>query len=200
MAFQTKQREPIFDNHIKLMIDRRVRQIFGLFMIAISIVMFVILFSYNPEDPSWLSSSNKRPTNLVGSAGASISSILFMIIGFGAWVIPTILITWGGRFLFNKGWSKALGRLIFLPIVVALICIAAATIDTPFGWSNPFGFGGLFGEMVIGSIKTLLSIDNLIEERTLSFVLFTASVFVFLFILGFTFFELKVFLKKSLKK
>ena len=71
MAFQTKQREPIFDNHIKLMIDRRVRQIFGLFMIAISIVMFVILFSYNPEDPSWLSSSDKRPTNLVGSAGAS---------------------------------------------------------------------------------------------------------------------------------
>ncbi|MFL2799214.1 MAG: hypothetical protein ACJZ89_06495, partial [Paracoccaceae bacterium] len=57
---------------------------------------------------------------------------------------------------------------------------------------------GLFGEMVIGSIRNLLSIDDLIEERTLSFVLFTASVFLFLFILGFTFFELKVVLKKIL--
>ncbi|MGB0635032.1 MAG: DNA translocase FtsK [Paracoccaceae bacterium] len=198
MAFQTKQREPMFDNNIKLIIDRRIRQLFGLFLLTIGVLMFVILFSYSPDDPSWLSSSGKRPSNLMGSVGASISSILFMIIGFGAWVIPTILIAWGTRFLFNKGWSKALKRLIFVPIAVALICISAATIVTPFGWSNPFGLGGLFGEMVIGSIKNVLSIDNLIEERSLKFMLFAISSCVFLFILGFTPFELRMLLKKVL--
>jgi S-DNA-T family DNA segregation ATPase FtsK/SpoIIIE len=199
MAFQTKQREPIFDNHIRLIIDKRSREMFGLFLIGFGLLFSIILFSYNPEDPSWLSSSSKAPTNYFGTLGASISSVLFMIIGSSAWFIPIILVVWGLRFLFHKGWSKAFGRLIYSPLAVAIICVFASTNPTPANWNNPFGFGGLFGEMVLGLIKSFLFIDRIIEERALTLGLFTTSLCIFLFVLGFNLFEMKKLTRSALK-
>ena len=66
MAFQANQREPIFDNNIKLIIDRRSRELFGLLLIGVSLFLFTLLLTYNADDSSWLSSSSKSPKNIMG--------------------------------------------------------------------------------------------------------------------------------------
>ena len=171
MAFQVNQREPIFDNNIKLIIDRRSRELFGLLLIGVSLFLFTLLLTYNADDSSWLSSSSKSPKNLMGQFGASTASLLFMIVGLSSWIIPSLLTAWGLRFLLHIGSNRALGRLVFSPIAVALICIFASSNPIPAEWSNPFGLGGLFGDMVLGSIINIFSII-LIFSFPFSFVIY----------------------------
>ena len=191
MAFQVNQREPVFDNNIKLIIDRRSRELFGLLLIGVSLFLFVLLLSYNAEDSSWLSSSGKSPKNIMGQFGASTSSLLFMIVGLSSWIIPSLLTAWGLRFLLHIGSNRALGRLVFSPIVIALICIFASSSPTPSEWSNPFGLGGLFGDMVLGSIINVFSIKSLVGLNLLTLILFIFSISATFFVFGFSFIELK---------
>ena len=191
MAFQTNQREPIFDNNIKLIIDRRSRELFGLLLIGVSLFLFTLLLTYNADDSSWLSSSSKSPKNIMGQFGASTASLLFMIVGLSSWIIPSLLTAWGLRFLLHIGSNRALGRLVFSPIAVALICIFASSYPTPAEWSNPFGLGGLFGDMVLGSIINIFSIKSLVGVNLLSLTLFILSATTTFFVFGFSGFELK---------
>ena len=191
MAFQANQREPIFDNNIKLIIDRRSRELFGLLLIGVSLFLFTLLLTYNADDSSWLSSSSKSPKNIMGQFGASTASLLFMIVGLSSWIIPSLLTAWGLRFLLHIGSNRALGRLVFSPIAVALICIFASSNPTPAEWSNPFGLGGLFGDMVLGSIINIFSIKSLVGVNLLSLTLFILSATTTFFVFGFNGFELR---------
>jgi|TARA_B110000196_G_scaffold27873_1_gene20948 S-DNA-T family DNA segregation ATPase FtsK/SpoIIIE len=191
MAFQVNQREPVFDNNIKLIIDRRSRELFGLLLIGVSLFLFILLLSYNAEDSSWLSSSGKGPKNIMGQFGASTASLLFMIVGLSSWIIPSLLTVWGIRFLLHIGSNRALGRLVFSPIAIALICIFASSSPTPIEWSNPFGLGGLFGDMVLGSIINVFSIKSVVGLNLLTLTLFILSASTTFFVFGFSFFELK---------
>ena len=191
MAFQANQREPIFDNNIKLIIDRRSRELFGLLLIGVSLFLFTLLLTYNADDSSWLSSSSKSPKNIMGQFGASTASLLFMIVGLSSWIIPSLLTAWGLRFLLHIGSNRALGRLVFSPIAVALICIFASSNPTPAEWSNPFGLGGLFGDMVLESIINIFSIESLVGVNLLSLTLFILSATATFFVFGFNGFELR---------
>ena len=191
MTFQTNQREPIFDNNIKLIIDRRSRELFGLLLIGVSLFLFTLLLTYNADDSSWLSSSSKSPKNIMGQFGASTASLLFMIVGLSSWIIPSLLTAWGLRFLLHIGSNRALGRLVFSPIAVALICIFASSNPIPAEWSNPFGLGGLFGDMVLGSIINIFSIKSLVGVNLLSLTLFILSATTTFFVFGFNGFELR---------
>ena len=193
MAFQTKKLQPIIDNHVKVIIDRKSRELLGLCLLAIGAMFLLILFSYSPKDPSWLSATGASPTNIMGQFGASVSNSLFMIIGLGSWSIPLIFLSWGVRFLIHKGSTRAIGRLIFAPIAIASISIYASTYIPNPEWSNPFGIGGLFGDMVLGSIITIISATDAIHLTALSVTLLLISGGLLLFILGFEKGELKAF-------
>ncbi|MFQ3354388.1 MAG: S-DNA-T family DNA segregation ATPase FtsK/SpoIIIE [Paracoccaceae bacterium] len=193
MAFQTRKPQPIMDNHVKVIIDRKSRELLGLCLLAVGGIFLLILFSYSPKDPGWLSATGASPTNIMGQFGASVSSSLFMIIGFSSWSIPLIFISWGVRFLAHKGSTRAIGRLIFAPIAIASISIYASTYIPNPEWSNPFGIGGLFGDMVLGSIITIISATEAIHLTALSGTLLLISGGLLLFILGFEKSELKAF-------
>ena len=127
----------------------------------------------------------------MGQFGASTASLLFMIVGLSSWIIPSLLTAWGLRFLLHIGSNRALGRLVFSPIAVALICIFASSNPTPAEWSNPFGLGGLFGDMVLGSIINIFSIKSLVGVNLLSLTLFILSATTTFFVFGFSGFELR---------
>ncbi|MBT6436424.1 MAG: DNA translocase FtsK [Rhodobacteraceae bacterium] len=160
-------------------------------MIGVSLFLFTLLLTYNADDSSWLSSSSKSPKNIMGQFGASTASLLFMIVGLSSWIIPSLLTAWGLRFLLHIGSNRALGRLVFSPIAVALICIFASSNPIPAEWSNPFGLGGLFGDMVLGSIINIFSIKSLVGINLLSLTLFILSATATFFVFGFNGFELR---------
>ena len=75
-----------------------------------------------------------------------------MIVGWGAWGLGDCFDGWGARFALHRGQERAMGRVIFAPIAMALGAIYAATLTPNAEWlqTHNFGLGGLFGDTVMG--------------------------------------------------
>ena len=185
MAFQTRHRDPLFDSDTQAVIERRGRELVGLTLIGLGILAAMLLASYSPEDPNWLNATDVPPRNLLGSVGAAIASPLYVIAGYGSWVISLVLLVWGMRFLFHFGAERAFGRLIFAPIAVALVAVYASTHVPGAGWAHSFGLGGLFGDTILGALLGVLPVSASAGLKTLALALFAGSLALGVFVLGF---------------
>ena len=116
MAFQARHRDPLFDSDTQAIIERRGKELIGLAASGAAILVAMMLGSYSPDDPNWLSATDAPARNLLESIGAAIASPLYVISGYGAWGIAVVLAVWGARFTFHYGAERAINRLIFAPI------------------------------------------------------------------------------------
>ena len=81
------------------------------------------------------------------------------MIGGGSWSLVPILLIWGLRFILHIGSERAIGRLIFTPIAIALSSVYAASIVPVKTWLHSFGMGGLFGDTIVGSLLTIVPLS-----------------------------------------
>ena len=188
MAYQTR-REPLVDAAIQEAIEKRGRELLGLALFALGVMAAMMLASYSPDDPSWMSASDAPVKNWLGHAGAAITAPFIMIIGYGTWAIPAALLTWGGRFVLHWGSDRALTRIIFFPISVAIFSIYASTMAPGSTWEHSFGLGGLFGDTVVGALLNILPVAMATGLNLLALVSGLALVAMGAFALGFTRFE-----------
>ena len=193
MAYQTRSRDPLFDRETQAALERRARELVGLLLIGLGVALALILVSYTPDDPSWLSATDEPARNLLGRFGASIASPLFVIAGFGAWAISVVLFVWGLRFVAHMGAERAFGRLIFAPIAVALASVYASTLVPMSDWTYSFGLGGLFGDTVLGAILGVVPVKATLGLKVLSFVVGIGTLAMVLYVLGSTRDELRGF-------
>ena len=193
MAFPARERDPLFDGDTAALLEKRGRELVGLALIGVGVLVAMILWSYSPDDPSWLSATDKPAGNWLGRPGASIAAPLFMIAGYGAWSIVLILATWGIRLVTHRGTERAISCLTFAPIAVALASVYIATHTVPAGWPHSFGLGGLFGETVLGAILSIAPISAAIGVKILSALLFFGAIALTVFVMGFTRPEIKTF-------
>ena len=119
-SYQIRQRDPLLDSSTQAVLERRGKELLGAALVGMAVVVVMILGSYVPEDPGWMSATDAPAQNMLGRFGASVASPLFIIAGYGAWGLPLALFTWGLRFITHRGEEEALGRVIFVPIAVAL--------------------------------------------------------------------------------
>ncbi|MDF1871053.1 DNA translocase FtsK [Vannielia sp.] len=186
MAYQAKQRDPLFDSNMQAAIERRGRELAGLGMLGAALLIALILGSYVPDDPSWLSATDDPAQNLLGRFGASVAGPLFIIVGYASWTIPVILAAWGLRFTRHLGSERALGRLIFAPIAIAAAAIYGAMLSPGTGWTHSFGLGGLFGDTVLGALLTILPFGAGAGVRVLAIPMGLGALALVLFAVGCT--------------
>ncbi|WP_448327314.1 DNA translocase FtsK 4TM domain-containing protein [Sulfitobacter sp. M13] len=193
MAYQTRGRDPLLDTNMAEAIEKRGKELLGLGLIALGLMAAMMIGSYTPDDPNWMVSTDAPVQNWLGRMGASIAAPLFMIVGWGAWSVAAVLLAWGVRFALHRGEERAVGRLIFAPIGVALCSIYGATLTPDAAWlqTHSFGLGGLFGDTVMGVILTVLPIGSTFTIKLMS-LLMGVSILVFgAFVFGFTRLELQ---------
>ena len=188
MAYQTRGRDPLLDSNMAEAIEKRGRELLGLALIMLGVMAAMMIGSYTPDDPNWMVSTDAPVQNWMGRIGASIAAPLFMIVGWGAWGIAIVLLFWGGRFALHQGDDRAIGRLIFAPIAVALGAIYAATLAPGQEWllTHSFGLGGLFGDTVMGALLTILPIGSTLTVKLMSLLMGMAILALGAFVLGFT--------------
>ena len=191
MAYQTRGRDPLFDTDMAQAIEKRGKELLGLALVALGLAAAAMVFSYHPDDPSFLSASDRPVQNWLGGFGASIAAPLFMIVGWGAWGLAIVLGVWGVRFASHRGEDRAVGRLIFAPIWVAALSVYSATLQPGPEWTHSFGLGGLFGETVMGMVLNILPISAHFGLKMVSLMLGAGMVALGAFVLGFTRVELK---------
>ncbi|WP_299880630.1 DNA translocase FtsK [uncultured Sulfitobacter sp.] len=188
MAYQTRGRDPLLDSKVAEALEKRGKELLGLVLIVLGVMAAMMIGSYTPDDPNWMVSTDAPVQNWMGRIGASIAAPLFMIVGWGAWGIAVCLVVWGVRFALHSGQERAVGRLIFAPIAVALGAIYAATLAPDADWlqTHSFGLGGLFGDTVMGAVLTVLPVGSTFTVKLMSVLMGVAILALGTFVLGFT--------------
>ncbi len=186
MAYQTRGREPLLDSNTQAALEKRGKELLGLGLIALGLMVAMMIGSYSPDDPNWMLASDAPVQNWLGRFGASLAQPIVMIVGRGAWVLPLALLTWGVRLTLHKGEDRAMSRLMFVPIVVALASVFASTLTPPDGWPHTYGLGGLFGDTVLGLFLTILPFGTGAGVNLLAFLLGAGVLVSGAFVTGFT--------------
>ncbi|WIY26996.1 DNA translocase FtsK [Parasedimentitalea psychrophila] len=188
MAFQTRSRDPLLDSNMQAAIEKRGKELIGIALIMLGLMAAAMIGSYTPDDPNWWVSTDAPVQNWLGRPGASITALLFMIVGKGAWAISLILLMWGARFVLHWGEDRAMPRTIFAPIAIALSSVYAANLVPDAIWevSHNFGLGGLFGDTVMGALLTLSPINYVITVKLMTLLTALSMLTLGAFVLGFT--------------
>ncbi|MEO1138321.1 MAG: DNA translocase FtsK [Pseudomonadota bacterium] len=188
MAYQTRGRDPLLDSSMAEAIEKRGKELLGLALLAVGVMAAMMIGSYHPDDPSWMAATDAPVHNWLGRIGASIAAPLFMIVGWGAWGLAIVPGAWGIRFAVHRGNERALGRLIFAPIWVAVLALYASSLTPGPEWAatHSFGLGGLFGDTVLGAILGVLPVGASFGLKMLSLVLGATMLALGAFVLGFT--------------
>jgi S-DNA-T family DNA segregation ATPase FtsK/SpoIIIE len=192
MAYQTRTRDPLLDSTTQAALQRRGRELVGLLLVCVGLAALAAVWSYTPEDPSWITATEDPVQNWMGRVGAAVAAPLFMVIGWGALGIGGMILAWGVRFLSHRGQDRAIGRLIFAPIAVALLSIYASTLVPGAGWPHSFGLGGLFGDTALSIALTVVPVGPLLGVKLLSALIAVLTLGLVLFATGFTREELTV--------
>ena len=187
MAFQTRSRDPLLDSTMQAAIEKRGKELIGIFLIALGLAVAAMVGSYTPDDPNWMVSTDAPVQNWLGRPGASIAAPLFMVVGWAAWTLALTPLAWGVRFLLHKGEERVLGRMIFAPVLLAVAAIYAATLVPEADWkaTHSFGLGGLFGDTVMGALLTLLPVSSHFAVKLMSLVMAAAMLGLGVFVAGF---------------
>jgi len=81
-----------------------------LFVVVVSVYLFVTLASHDVRDPGFSSSGGSVINNLGGSFGAWISDFLLVVVGYMAWLLPFLMLGAGAKLLRERsepvGWPE----------------------------------------------------------------------------------------------
>ncbi|WP_417250245.1 DNA translocase FtsK [Celeribacter sp.] len=186
-SYQARGRDPLFDRNTQAVLERRGKELLGLALIGVGVLFALMLGSYVPEDPSWLSVTDAPVQNMLGRMGATIASPLMIVVGLASWGFAVVFAVWGLRFVLHRGEERALSRAVFAPIAIALAAVFASSYGT-----STQGFGGLFGDTALAGLLSLSPIDQGFALKLLTFLSLAAALAVALFTLGVTRAELSV--------
>ena len=192
-SINARQRDPLLDQNTTAMLERRGRELVGLGLLLTAVLFALCLGSYSPQDPGWMVATDQPAHNILGRIGAAVASTLIIIGGKGAWMIPITLGVWGGRFVTHRGADRAVGRIVFAVIAVALASVFAATLVPGADWPHAFGLGGLFGDTILGTLLGVAPVNAGLGLNLFSFILGLMLVVMGLWVTGFTFVELQTF-------
>ncbi len=187
-SLNARNRDPLLDSTTQAAIERRSKELIGIALILLGFAAAAMIWSYTPDDPNWMVSTDAPVQNWMGRIGASIAAPLFMIVGWGSWGIALVLIGWGVRFAGHFGEDRAVARLIFAPIWIAIVSVYAATLVPGAEWraTHSYGLGGLFGDTVMGALLTLLPISSHFLVKLMSLAMAVGMIALGVFVLGFT--------------
>ncbi len=183
-SWQAKHRDPLFDQNTQAALERRGKELLGAGLVVLGVLIAMMLISYSPDDPSFMSATDQPAENYLGRPGAYIASALFMITGYGTWALVLGAVVWGLRLMLHRGEERIM-RGIFLPIAVVLVSVYATSMAPPAGWTQSFGLGGHLGDMLMGGMLSAMPIRASIAIKVLALLTAIGAVAFLAFVLGF---------------
>ena len=179
-------RSPFLDSALQATLEKRTVELIGIGLTILGILMGLAVYSYSPEDPSWLAATDAPVQNILGVAGASFAAPIMLILGMASWSFSVFAVVWGMRLVFHRGSDRALGRLIFAPFSIAFMSLYCASLVPAASWSHSFGMGGLFGDTLLGQLLILMPFSPALNVTLVSFLVGTLFLAITLYCFGFT--------------
>ena len=126
----------------------------GFFLIALCLYIFISLISYDVSDSGFFNkNSSININNLGGPLGASISDFLYVLIGYGGYVVLLIGCVWSIQILFYEDPYNSLIK-VLVRIASSLFFITCICSIADLYFSN--NFGGILGNSFLTAVTSLL--------------------------------------------
>ena len=134
----------------------RKNEIVAVVLFAISLFLFLSIFTFNEQDLSFYTSSpNVVSQNTTGVIGSYIGGILLFFVGSASYVIPLLVLIWGISRLLQlderKISFKVFGTLVLVVAVSSILSMVADSSST-----MSFAMGGLLGSLISGFLLEYL--------------------------------------------
>jgi len=112
-----------------------VLEIIGIFIFALTVLVFLSFISYNPADLSFYTSHpNTPPKNLINVFGAYLSGMFFFVFGWASYLFPSFLFLWGLKFVraekIRANIIKILGLLILTLALSSFLAMFFISVQT----------------------------------------------------------------------
>ncbi|MGB1033835.1 MAG: DNA translocase FtsK 4TM domain-containing protein, partial [Primorskyibacter sp.] len=186
MAYQARGRDPLMDSGMQAALERRGRELLGVFLALGGMLMAAMLASYTPTDPSLFVSTNAPAQNWLGAVGSNVATVIMMGVGWGGWTLPALFVAWGVRICLHRGDGRVANAVVFGPLWMLLAATYAAGHAAPADWAYSFGPGGVLGDLVLGPLLTIVPLDMALRLAVVQLALGCSIVLLGLFVLGFT--------------
>ncbi len=135
-------------------------EVVAVVLVAVAVLLFLSLITYDPKDPSWNSSVPPHdPSNLIGLAGAYAGDFFLQLFGIASLIIPALLVMIAVRAFFSETAAiplpKALGALLLL---VAFSGFLSLFPNIEIGLlANSSSNGGAVGYIIEGMLSGVMN-------------------------------------------
>jgi S-DNA-T family DNA segregation ATPase FtsK/SpoIIIE len=132
-------------------VSRRVSEIVGVALFALSLIWLIALASYDPNDTAWFfaTGSNDVPANFIGRVGAFLAELSFQVVGFGSYLLPALVAAGGWQYFWCRPvdalYTKATGVTLLLACSSAMLSLLVGSAT--FG-ARTFEAGGFLGAVL----------------------------------------------------
>jgi DNA segregation ATPase FtsK/SpoIIIE, S-DNA-T family len=172
-------------------VSRRVSEVVGVALFALSLIWLIALASYDPNDAAWFfaTGSNDVPANFIGRVGAFLAELSFQVVGFASYLLPGLVAAAGWQYFWCRPvdalYTKAtgVGLLFACSSAMLSLIVGAATSG-----ARTFEAGGFVGALLASWFMAYLnrtgSIIVILTLMVLSLILSTQVSFGRVFAVG----------------
>ena len=145
----------IFKNYINKIGDfiiKRLAELVGIFLVLTSILLFISLISYSPEDPNFIFPENQEIKNFLGFRGSFIADIFFQSIGLISLLIPFSLFFTGLSITINKKFIVIIENIFFIILYIVAAAFFFSIFHKETYWLIINGNNGFVGDLMSETI------------------------------------------------
>ncbi len=123
-------------------------------LLALSVLIWLSLISYNADDPSWnAAASRNHPHNWIGLFGSHVADITLQSFGLAAFTLPLFLLLLSLRWIRSREIGSIPARLVGAMLILVSVCT---------GLSFPSRWEWFHGAIQAGGILGLVTRDALV--------------------------------------
>ena len=163
---------------------RRVRELAGLSLVALSAVFAAALMTWSVQDPSLSHATSRAIRNIAGYPGAICADLLIQILGLGAIMLILPLAVWGWRMLTHRSFDRQALRIACWILCTVISAGFASCWPHGGAWPLPTGLGGVVGDALVRSPAVIFGPPGFLYRLVLGSILLAAAVATFLIASG----------------
>ncbi|WP_024512982.1 DNA translocase FtsK [Bradyrhizobium sp. ARR65] len=172
-------------NSIREALARRLRELAGLGLIALSGVAAAALMTWSVQDPSLSHATSRAIHNLMGYPGAIGADLLMQILGLGSIMAILPLAVRGWRMMNHRPFDREALRFGCWVLATALAAGFASCWPHNGAWPLPTGLGGVVGDALVRAPAVVFGPPGFVYRFVLGIILFLAMAASFLLAGGF---------------
>ena len=148
-------------------VRRRLREVGGLALIALTVAAVAALATWSVRDPSFSHATSAPVHNLLGLPGAVTADLMMQLIGLASIALIAPIAAWGLRLLTHGLLCREPLRLGLWIIGTVLAAGFVACLPRTVGWPLPTGLGGVVGDLVLRAPSAVFGpIDGVLRMAT----------------------------------